>query len=331
MNEALKVLVIDFLLLVGKVQEVLVDLVERVALELVAELLEAMLERRMSAARGKDDLALACSDVCRVDDFVGVALLKDAVLVDARGMCERISADDCLVRLHAHARDRGDKTACLGELPRVDVGMGVELLAVHADAHDDFLERRVARTLAEAVDRALDLGRAVLHALERKRGRHAEVVVAVNRHGDVLDAAHVLHKVRDAAAELGGKRVSRGVGDVDDGRARVDNALDDLHEEVVVGTPGVLGVKLHVVHVLLGIAHAVLGALKALILGDAQLVVQMARAHADAGVDTRALGVLERLGRAVDVLLDGAREADDRRVVASELGDAADALEITGA
>ena len=74
-----------------------------------------------------------------------------------------------------------------------------------------------------------------------------------------------------------------------------------------------------------------LGALEALVLGDAQLVVQMARAHADAGVDARALGVLERLGRAVDILLDGAREADDRRVVTGELGNAADAFKITRA
>ena len=154
--------------------------------------------------------------------------------------------------------------------------------------------------------------------------------MAVNRHGDVLDAAHVLHKVRDTATELGGKRVPRGVGDVDDGRARIDDTLDDLHEEIVVGATGVLSVELHVVHVFLGIAHAVLGALETLVLGDAQLVVQMARAHADAGVDARALGILERLGCTVDVLLDGAREADDRRVVASELGNAADAFEVTG-
>ena len=154
--------------------------------------------------------------------------------------------------------------------------------------------------------------------------------MAVNRHSDILDAAHVLHKVRDTAAELGGKRVPRGIGDVDNGRARIDDALDDLHEEIVVGATGVLGVKLHVVHVFLGIAHAVLRALEALVLGDAQLIVQVARAHAETGVDARTLGILERLGRTVDVLLDSAREADDGRVVASELGNTADAFEVTG-
>ena len=73
-----------------------------------------------------------------------------------------------------------------------------------------------------------------------------------------------------------------------------------------------------------------LRALEALVLGNAQLVVQMARAHAETGVDARTLGVLERFCCTVDVLLDSAREADDRRVVASELGNAADAFEVTG-
>lgn len=154
--------------------------------------------------------------------------------------------------------------------------------------------------------------------------------MTVNRHGDVLNAAHVLHKIRDTAAELGGKRVPRGVRNVDDGRARIDDALDDLHEEIVVGATGVLGVKLHVVHVFLGIAHAVLRALEALVLGDAQLIVQVARAHAETGVDARTLGVLERFCCTVDVLLDGSSEADDGRVVSCKLSDAADTLEITG-
>lgn len=87
---------------------------------------------------------------------------------------------------------------------------------------------------------------------------HAEVVVTVNRHGDVLNAAHVLIRYAIRRPNSAGKRVPRGVRNVDDGRARIDDALDDLHEEIVVGATGVLGVKLHVVHVFLGIAHAVL-------------------------------------------------------------------------
>ena len=70
------------------------------------------------------------------------------------------------------------------------------------------------------------------------------------------------------------------------------------------------------------------GALEALLLGHAQLVAQVARRHAQPGVDARALRVAQRVGGRVDVLLDRAREGAHGRFVASQLGDAAHALEI---
>ena len=57
----------------------------------------------------------------------------------------------------------------------------------------------------------------------------------------------------------------------------------------------------------------------------------MAGAHADARVDTGTLGVLERFRGAVDVLSNGTGQADDGGVIACQLRDAANALEIAGA
>ena len=208
-----------------------------------------------------------------------------------------------------------------GELGRDDVGVGVELVAVHPDGHDDLLERGVAGALAEAVDRALDLAGAVLDALEGERRGHAEVVVGVHGDDDVLDADDVVGEALDARPEVLGQLVARGVGNVDDGGARVDGCLDHANQEVLVGAAGVLGVELDVLDVALGVLHAVDGALHALVLGDAQLVAQVARRDAEAGVDARALGAGERLGRPVDVLLDRAREAADHAVVAGESTD----------
>ena len=248
--------------------------------------------------------------------------------MDARRVRERVRADDGLVGLHAHARDGRHETAGLHELARVDVGMGVQLVPVHLDGHDHFLHGRVACALAQAVDGAFDLRRAVLHAGHGERRRHAQVVVAMHGHGHVLDAAHALHQVLDAAAELLGQRIARGVGDVHHGGARVHGGLDDAHEEVVVRPSRVLRVELHVFDELLRVLHALDGALHAFVLGDAQLVAQVAGTHAQARVDARALRVPERLGGAVDVLLYRAREAADDRLVAGELGDAAHALEV---
>ena len=100
--------------------------------------------------------------------------LENAVLVDARRVREGVGAHDGLVGLDVHARDAADEVARARELGGHDVGVGVQLLAVHPDCHDDLLERGVAGALAQAVDRALDLAGAVLDALEGERRGHAE-------------------------------------------------------------------------------------------------------------------------------------------------------------
>ena len=142
--------------------------------------------------------------------------------------------------------------------------MGVKLVAVHANTHDDFFHGRVARALAEAVDGALDLRCAVAHAGQGQGRCHAQVVVAVDGYRGVFDAAHVLHEVLDALAELVGQAVAGGVGDVHDGGAGLDNGLDDLGEERVISAACVLGVELHVLDVLLRVGDGGYGALDAL-------------------------------------------------------------------
>ena len=330
-HERLEILVVDLLLLVRQIKEGVVHLVELFLVKLVAELLQTMLQSRMARTRREHDLGLAGADLFRIYDFVGIALLQHAILMDAGGVRERVGADDGLVHLHVDAGDGRNQAGGLKELAGVDVGVGVKLLTVHLDAHDHFLHGRVARALAQAVDGALDLGCAVFHTGQRQGRGHAQVVVAMDRDGDVLDAADVLHEVPDAAAELVGQAIAGGIRDVHDGCTGIDDGLDDLGQERIVGTAGVFSVELDVLDVAFRMLDGGHRALDALVLGDAELVVDMAGADADARVDTGTLGVLQRLRGAVDVLGHGTGQADDGGVIASQLGDAADALEVAGA
>ena len=144
--------------------------------------------------------------------------------------------------------------------------------------------------LAEPVDGALDLRRAVAHRLDGERRGHAEVVVGVDRDGGVLDPRHAVAQVGDARAKGPRHVVTRGVGDVYHRGARLDGGLDDAAEEVLVGTTGVLGVELDIVH---KVARELDGADRALhgfVLGEVELIVQVARAHTQTGVDARTLG-----------------------------------------
>ena len=223
------------------------------------------------------------------------------------------------------------RRTCARELARVDVRVGVQVLAVHANAHDDLFHRRIARSLAETVDGALDLLGAVLHARERKRRCHAEVIVAV--HGDLcaMDAVHVVHQELDTTAELVRERIPGRVRDVHDRRPCLDNGLDNLGQEFVVGTPRVLGVELDVLAEVAGIRDGLYGTLDAGGFVNAQLIVDMAFGHADAGMDARPLGIAKRVGGGIDILLHRAGERADRRVLARELRDTADALEVARA
>ena len=96
------VVVVDLLLLVGKLEELLVDIVQGLFAELDPEGLEPELEGGVTASRREDDRVGVDSHVDRVDDFVGFRILEHSVLVDAGRVGEGILSDDGLVRLDRH-------------------------------------------------------------------------------------------------------------------------------------------------------------------------------------------------------------------------------------
>jgi hypothetical protein len=77
--------------------------------------------------------------------------------VDAGFVREGVSPDDGLVPLHLQARDVRDQATGGHEPLRDDAGRGMVMVVPRAQGHDDFFERAVAGTFADAVDRTLDL------------------------------------------------------------------------------------------------------------------------------------------------------------------------------
>ena len=80
--------------------------------------------------------------------------------------------------------------------------MSVQLFTMHADGHHHLLHGGVACALPEAVDSAFDLRCPIAHSRKRKCGGHAEIVVAMHRNRNIIDAIHVFHKVFDTPAKL---------------------------------------------------------------------------------------------------------------------------------
>src|SRR5207249_4189013 len=105
----------------------------------------------------------AAADIFGAHDLVGFPVSNDAMLMDAGFVRERIVADDGFVALDYHAGHVTYQPAGRIKLRGVDAGMiaGKGVLA-RAKRHDDFFQRSVAGTFADAVDGALDLPGAVL-------------------------------------------------------------------------------------------------------------------------------------------------------------------------
>ena len=191
---------------------------------------------------------------------------------------------------------RGEQLAAREEMLGHDAGFERQLIAAGVQRHDDFFERGVAGALADAVDGAFDLACAALDRRQRIRHRQAQIVVAV--HADDRRIAQGLHDPRDQSAIFFGNGKPYGVRKVDGPRAGGDHRARYLLQVIRIGAGGVLGRKLHVVAVFAGEPYGRHGFVQNLLPRFLQLVLQVDVAGGDEGVNARAPGILERIGRA---------------------------------
>ena len=214
LHERSQVRVSDLFLRVGQGDRLAVDLVERLAFDLVAEVLQLLLEAAPPRQLADRELAARQPDRLRGHDLVGQRVLDHTVLVDPGLVGECIAADDRLVRLDREPGQVADQAAGRRDLLGLDARAGVpELRRPGPEGHDDFFERRVAGPLAEAVDRHLDLAGAGLDRGERVGRGKPEVVVAVDADGRVIPDE--LDDPGHERGELGRDRVADRIRDVD--------------------------------------------------------------------------------------------------------------------
>ena len=242
-------------------------------------------------------------------------------------MREGVGADDGLVGLHRVAGDLRHQLGGGHDLGGVDAGLDREDVGAGAHRHDDLLERGVAGTFAEAVDRALDLAGARAHRGQRVGHGQPEVVVAMHRPHYLVRVGHALDQRAYGGGELLGHVVAHGVGHVDGLRAGVDHGLEDADQKVDLGATGVFGGELDVVGVFARPADRLDRLRDDLVGRHAQLLLHVDRAGGDEGVDAPARRRADGLAGAADVVLVGARQRTDGGLL-DRLGDRAHRLEV---
>ena len=213
------------------------------------------------------------------------------------------------------------------DLARDDARRERQLVGPHAERHDDLLEGRVARALADTVHGALDLAAARFDRREAVRDGEAEVVVAVRREDDAVRAGGARANRREELVDLVRRRVADGVREVHGRRAGLDHRGHDRAEVVEVAPRRVLGRELHVVDVPPRAGDRAGRGLESLAARHVELVREVEVRRGDERVEARPGAAVERLERAVHVRVHGARERGDNGT-ADGLRDGADAREV---
>src|SRR6266542_2972922 len=312
----MQVLVEDLALLVGTLLEACEGVIDRLlGAQIDAELRESRLEGIAPGELAQHQLVGAPADVFRAHDLVGFAVLQHAVLVDAGFVRERVRADDRLVRLHREPGDAGDELRRRNDLCRVDPRRARKDVLARLDGHYDLFERRIACALAQAIDRALDLPRAVHHRGKRVGDRHAQVIVTVHGPYGLVRVWNTLAQGLDQRSELPRHRVADGVRDVDGRRAGVNRRFDETAQEVRLRPARIFGRKLDVLRVLTGQADRLDRLLEDLIGRHTQLHLHVNGRARDERMYPARVGAFERVAGAPDVLLVGASERAYRAVL----------------
>ncbi len=203
------------------------------------------------------------------------------------------------------------------------------LVVARAQQHYDLFQRAVARALADAVDRALDLARTGDQPGVGVGYGETEVVVAVHRHLDLAQLGRQLVEAGEVARVLVGGRVADGVGDVDHVGALGDCDRADLGRELDLGPGRIHWRELDVLAIGLGHRNRCLCLSLDVLAVGLQLVGDVDVGGRDKGVDPRPLRVLDRIPRGIDIGLVGAREAADHRAF-DRAGDRLDGFEVAG-
>ncbi len=272
------------------------------------EIHEPFLERMAAGMFAEHHLAVREADGFGRHDFVSGAVCKDAVLVDARFMGERVFADDCLVRLAAHARSLGNLLGNLIELCRIHPGGHIIVFLAGKEVHDDLFEGCVSRALAEAVDRTFDLARAGKGGGKAVRDAEAEIVVAVDGEDGLVDVRNVCLDPADEGGEFFGYGIADRIGYVYCRGTGVDDAFDHAVHEDRIRPGGVLEGKLDVAAEVAGVFDHFYRLLVHLVGILFQLEFHVDGTCREESMDTGTFGFADGAPGRVDVLFEGAAE-----------------------
>ena len=135
--------------------------------------------------------------------------------------------------------------------------------------------------------------------------------MAVGGDDGAVDAVHMVHQILDFGTIFGGQTIAGGVRDIHHGGTGLDDGLHHPGQVFVVGASSILGIELHIVYITACILHGSHSPLDNLLAVAVELVLDVCIARSDASVYALALGIFQRFGSHVDILLHGSCQGAD--------------------
>ena len=275
-----------------------------------------MAQRRAAAVLAQHQVRAAHAHQRWRHNLVAQRVGQHAVLVDAALVRKGVGAHNRLVGRGLEGDDLAQHFAGGVELVQLDAGLDAIAVRAHIESSRNLFQRRVARALANAVDGALHLPRAVLDSGQRIGYRQTQIVVAVRAQNDPLlvDGRNALAHLGKHVAVLLGGGVAHRVRHINGGGAGFHGNAHHFDKEFAVRACGVLGRELHVLTQCACQPHRLTAQIQSLLAANLQLVFQMQVARSEEDVDAGAVGKLQRARRHFNVFGFGARQRGDARL-----------------
>src|SRR5216684_8789640 len=240
----------NIFLLVGERRNAAIDLREFHVARFVSQIPQAQAQSVAPGVLAEDQRTSRNANGLRGNNFVRQWILDTAVLMDARFMGKGVRPHHGFVRRNRGAGNFGEHTARGEKLFQADPGGDAETLFTHRESHDDFLQRRVAGALADAVNGAFDLANTRAHRGQRIGDSHPQIIMAMSAQSDAIRIAQVFADLPEHCAIFLGHGIADGIGQVQHRRARIDGYAAHLTQELDIGAAGVFRGEFHFAHVL---------------------------------------------------------------------------------
>ena len=191
-------------------------------------------DRGASRMFAQNNMGIADADRLGRHDLIGDFFLDQAVLVDAGFVRKRVGANDGFIRLHRDAGDLGQQARRFVNFFCLDPGVKSVQIPARRQRHDNFFHRCVAGPLADPVDCAFHLPRAVADCGKRIGDGQAEIIVAVNGNDRIAHVFYIGKQIGNEIPELLGDGIADRVRNIDRDCARIDDCRNHLHKIIPV-------------------------------------------------------------------------------------------------